>query len=149
RSHGGECGTAHGTTDDDMTARRRTAAWTATALVVFVSSYVLVLGTRVDPVDEAWMLWVTKRLVDGDRLYSDVYFVSTPLAAWRGAAWSLIGGVQLTVLRILEAAVFTAEVLVALSVARWCRATWPTLAVVAVVLVAVASPAAEWVSLYS
>lgn len=123
--------------------------WAGLAVVIFGVTYVLVLGTRADLIDEAWMLWVTKRLSSGDRLYSDVYFVSTPLAAWLAGAWSLVAGVQLTALRMLEAAVFTAELLVAVSIARWCRATWPTLLVFAAAVFTVGSPASEWISLYT
>jgi hypothetical protein len=132
-----------------MTTRTRAAVWAALAVVVFAVTYVLLLGTRADLVDEAWMLWVTKRITSGQRLYSDVYFVSTPLAAWLGAAWALVGGVHLSVLREFEATVFTAELLVALSVARWCRATLPTMLVFGAAVFAVGSPATEWISLYS
>ena len=128
---------------------RRWAAWAGVAVATFVVTYWLLLGNRAGLIDESWMLWVTKRLTSGDRLYSDVYFVSTPLAAWLGAAFTLVGGVQLTVLRALEVAVFVAEFLVAISIARWCRASWPTVVVFAGAVFAIGAPASEWTGVYS
>jgi 4-amino-4-deoxy-L-arabinose transferase-like glycosyltransferase len=128
---------------------RRTAAWIGSAIALFAVTYLLVLGNRANLLDETWMLWVTKRMTSGDRLYSDVYFVSTPLAAWLSAAFALVGGVQLTVLRALEVTVFVAELLVATSVARWCRLSRPSLVLFGGALFAIGAPATEWISVYS
>jgi 4-amino-4-deoxy-L-arabinose transferase-like glycosyltransferase len=128
---------------------RRALAWTALAIAVFAVTYFLVMGDRADLVDETWMLWVTRRLTSGDRLYADTYFVSTPLAAWLSAAFALVGGVQLAVLRVLEVAVFVIEFLVAMSIARWCRLSWSSVLLFAGALFAIGAPSSEWVSVYS
>ena len=128
---------------------RRAIAWSALAIALFAVTYFLVLGDRIDLIDEAWMLWVTKRLTSGDHLYSDVYFVSTPLAAWLSAGFALVGGVQIAVLRALEVTVFVAEFLIAISIARWCRVSRGTLVVFGGAVFAVGAPASEWISIYS
>ena len=128
---------------------RRVAAWTALAIVVFGVTYFLAMGDRADLVDETWMLWVTRRLTSGDRLYADTYFVSTPLSAWLSAGFALVGGVQLAVLRALEVTVFVIEFLVALSIARWCRLAWSSVLLFAGALFAIGAPSSEWVSVYS
>src|SRR5205814_2361068 len=69
---------------------------------------------------ETWMLWVGHRVAHGDTLYRDVYFVTTPLAAWVAALASLVTGSQLVVLRLLVSACFTAQILVALSAVKCC-----------------------------
>ena len=125
------------------------ATWVGAAISLFAITYVLLLGNRANLIDEAWMLWVTRRLTHGDRLYSDVYFVSTPLAAWLSAGFAWVGGVQLTVLRALQAAIFVPEFLIAISIAIRCRARWPTLVVFGGALFVVASPVTDWVSVYS
>ena len=128
---------------------RRVGAWTGVAVALFVFTYCLVLGTRVNLVDESWMLLVTRRLTSDQRLYSDVYFVSTPLAAWVSTGFGFVGGVHLTVLRALEVAVFVVEFLVAVSVARWCRVSWPSLVLFGVAVFVVGTPANAWISVYS
>src|SRR4051812_25965054 len=128
---------------------RRVAASIALAAAVFAVTYFLVMGDRADLVDETWMLWVTRRLTSGDRLYADTYFVSTPLAAWLSAAFALVGGTELAVLRALEVTVFVVEFAVALSIARWCRLTWPSVLLFAGALFAIGAPSSEWISVYS
>ncbi len=128
---------------------RSAAAWVGVAIAAFAVTLVLVLGDRANLLDEAWMLWVTKRVTSGDRLYSDVYYVSTPLGIWLSAAFALVGGVQLWVLRVLEVTIFVAELLLALSIARWCRVSAPTLVLTGAGVFAVGAPASEWISVYS
>jgi 4-amino-4-deoxy-L-arabinose transferase-like glycosyltransferase len=128
---------------------RRATAWAVFVIALFAVTVWLVLGDRATLVDEAWMLWVTKRVTSGDRLYSDVYYVSTPLAVWLSAAFVLVGGVQLWVLRVLEVSVFVAEFLVAISIARWCRVSRATLVLFGAAVFAVGAPATEWISVYS
>ena len=128
---------------------RSAAAWVGVAIAAFAVTLVLVLGDRANLLDETWMLWVTKRVTSGDRLYSDVYYVSTPLGIWLSAAFALVGGVQLWVLRVLEVTIFVAELLLALSIVRWCRVSAPTVVLTGAAVFAVGAPASEWISVYS
>ena len=110
------------------------------------------LGLLARPVnirDETWMLWVATRVSRGEVLYRDVYDVTTPLAAWLTAVAVRAFGVEILVVRVLAAGIFAAEVVMAQSVARRVGMSRAARGVLAVLLVAGASPLVAFVSLYS
>ncbi|MFI5046750.1 MAG: hypothetical protein ACHQIG_06770, partial [Acidimicrobiia bacterium] len=113
----------------------------ATALVAPVQ--------RVNRADEGWMLWVMDRVAHGDVLYRDVYDVTTPLPAWFGAAVVDVTGSELMVLRLLVAAVVAAMVVTACSIARRAGMQWRGQIVLAVALIACASPMLVFMSFYT
>jgi 4-amino-4-deoxy-L-arabinose transferase-like glycosyltransferase len=111
--------------------------------------YVLLLGRPVVRSDEAWFTWVTQRIRSGDTLYRSVYYVSTPLAAWLGTAWSLVGGTSVASMRVLSVAVFVASGAVVWWTAR--RAHMGVIGRLALIaaLFVYASPVADFASIYS
>jgi hypothetical protein len=135
------------------TARR--GAWprwlrrAAPPAALFLVTFALFTGRPVVHSDEAWFLWVATRVTRGDALYRDVYFVSTPLAAWLGAAAVRVFGSHILVTRALSTAVFTGSTVLAWLIARRCGLGRPGRLLLVVALFAYASPLANFASLYS
>ncbi|MFM8302878.1 MAG: hypothetical protein ACKOA9_01060 [Actinomycetota bacterium] len=137
-----------------MTAVRRPswsrrASWAAVWVAVWAFTMALLMQRIVVVRDEAWMLWVATRLSRGDVLYREVYNVTTPLAAWLAAGAVRVTGPQMATVRALLAAIFASQVLLGLSVVRWCGVRRAGQAAFVAVLLAVAAPFAAFVSLYS
>src|SRR5262245_35860677 len=80
---------------------RTAAGWALAGGAVFVVTALVSLGRPANLTDETWMLWVGHRVANGETLYRDVYFVTTPLAAWLTALVSAVIGSHLVVLRLL------------------------------------------------
>lgn len=78
----------------------------AAGLIAALAAAGLVLSAAagVDTSDEAWFLQVTSRVVDGDVLYRDVFYGSTPLAVWLAAPGVALFGSEVLVIKALTAA---------------------------------------------
>jgi hypothetical protein len=120
-----------------------------TWVAAFVATAAVAPVRLVDRADEAWMLWVMHRVAQGDVLYRDVYDVTTPLPAWIGAVVVRLAGSEMLVLRLMVAAVIASEVAVACSIVRRVGMHWRGQAVLAVGLVACASPMLVFTSFYT
>jgi hypothetical protein len=119
------------------------------AVLIFVVVSTLMIGRPVQRADEAWFLWVAHRTSNGDVLYRDVYFVSTPLAAWIGMLLVRVFGTTLLAVRALPVAVFALVTVTAWVLAA--RAGLGRAGRVALVLALVAygSPLVEFQSAYA
>ena len=111
--------------------------------------YALSLGRPVVRSDEAWFVWVVQRMKQGDVLYRDVYFVSTPLAAWLGAAVSMVGGITIRTMRVLSAGIFVSSAGLVWWTARRTRLGLVGRLILLAALFAYASPIAHFASIYS
>jgi hypothetical protein len=127
----------------------RVAGTASIGAVLFVLVWTLMLGRPVHRSDEAWFLWVADRTSHGAVLYRDVYYVSTPLAAWLGTAVARVGGASLLAIRALPTAIFVGEVLVAWAIARRAGLGVAGRVILELGLVLYASPLAYFESVYS
>ncbi len=123
--------------------------WGLLGLVLFVVVMVLGFDRPVNVRDEVWQLWLADRVAHGAVMYRNAYNVTTPLAAWILAGLVRVFGTEVLVLRVLTAAVLTAELLVGLGVVRRLGMRTGAQVVFVLVLLAVATPAVAWISLYS
>jgi hypothetical protein len=129
------------------TARRVLASGVVVA--GFAAVYGLLLGNPVMRSDETWFLWVAHRMAHGDVLYRDVYYVSSPLAAWLGAFAVYVGGTSLLAVRLLSVAIFIGSTTVAWAVGRRAGLGWFGRMLLVAALVVYASPIAHFASVYS
>jgi hypothetical protein len=83
-------------------------------LLAFLHSAAYGVGTQ----DESWFLRVLDRVAEGDALYGDVWFNTTPLAAWLGVGPVAVLGSELLVVKAVAAAVLAGTGLAVASVAR-------------------------------
>ena len=128
---------------------RTHVGWVAAPLALFLITFGLLTGQPVGHADEAWFLWVLTRVNRGDTLYRDVYFVSTPLPAWLGAAAVRVFGSQVLVTRALTTACFTASTVLGWVLARRCGVGRVGQMLLVVALFAYGSPLSNFVSFYS
>jgi hypothetical protein len=101
----------------------------------------------VGPHDESWFLRVVDRVADGDVLYRDVFFPSTPLAVWLALGPVALLGAELLVLKAIAAAVHAAAGLAVAGAARALGFTARTAVVLATLCVVV--PGLRGSSVYS
>jgi 4-amino-4-deoxy-L-arabinose transferase-like glycosyltransferase len=78
------------------------------ALQIFWSA-----GRTYDTADETWFLLVAKRMLDGETLYRDVYFNTTPLSMYVTAAAVALTGVQLLTVKLVVSFSVLASILLA------------------------------------
>jgi hypothetical protein len=129
--------------------RTRPVVVVAGAAALWAVVFGLMLGVTVNRADETWMLWVADRVAHGERLYRDVYDVTTPLAAWIFTAAVRVFGVELVVLRAVTALGFVVEVLLSMSIARWLGFTRRARLLLAATLVVTTSPASQFIGFYT
>jgi hypothetical protein len=95
--------------------------------VIFVCCFYLTLAAGINLGDEAWFLQVVRRVAEGDRLYSDVFFGAGPLAIYLSVPIVRLFGPQILVTKALVAAYYTLcmilglEILKTLGVRGWLR----------------------------
>ena len=75
-------------------------------------------GGGFNPYDEPWFLQVLNRMAQGEVLYRDIFFGTTPLAAWMGLLAVKLAGTELLAVKTLEALCFGATVWLTLSAHR-------------------------------
>jgi hypothetical protein len=95
----------------------RVAVKAGGATLVFLAVLAIDLSQGIGPQDDAWTLQVFDRVGNGDALYRDVAFGSTPLSVWIGAGVVELLGSQIIVLKGLVAACTTAAALLAARIA--------------------------------
>lgn len=100
---------------DAVTARGSASVLVGFGIVV-VGSLLLEVG-RLNTWDEAWFLQVATRLSNGEALYRDVFFGTTPLAAYLGAGLVALFGSELVVLKVAGIACVAATYLLVVSIA--------------------------------
>jgi hypothetical protein len=133
--------------DVPVVARRAAAGFFIAAGLVAV--YVLLLGNPVMRSDETWFLWVAHRVTHGDVLYRDVYYVSSPLAAWLGSLVVYVGGTSLLAVRFLSVSIFVGSAVLAWVVARRAHLGVLGRVLLLVALLVYGSPIAHFASVYS
>jgi len=95
--------------------------------VIFGCCFYLTLAAGINLGDEAWFLQVTRRVAEGGRLYSDVFFGAGPLAIYLSVPIVRLFGPQILVTKALVAASYTVcmvlglEILKTLGVQGWLR----------------------------
>lgn len=78
--------------------------WFRWALLVLAPLQIFWAMTRsFDTYDEMWFLQVARRLVEGETLYRDVYFNTTPLSMYVTAGVVAVTGAQLLVVKLVTA----------------------------------------------
>lgn len=85
-----------------MGAARRASLWLVGGLALTAANAWLV-AFDVNQIDESWTLQVVERLLDGDDLYSDVWFGATPLSIYVLQAVAYVAGAQILVVKALVA----------------------------------------------
>lgn len=70
--------------------------------------------------DEMWFLQVAKRLAEGETLYRDVYFNTTPLSMYVTAGAVAVTGVQLLTVKLVLACSVLASLLIAWKIVERC-----------------------------
>ncbi len=68
--------------------------------------------------DEAWFLQVVTRVSDGDRLYRDVFFGSTPLSVWVALPLVALLGAQIAWVKLVVVAAFAATLALVVGISR-------------------------------
>jgi len=92
---------------------RRTQSWVGLTLLLI--AYGLYTGFTAGQItnDEAWILRVAQRLLDGDVLYRDVFFGATPLSMYLVTAVAFLTGVEISAVKIVLAFCFVSSTLLA------------------------------------
>ncbi len=129
--------------------QRRSALTLAGASLGALALFGVLAAVPANRADEAWMLWVGHRMTLGDRLYRDVYFVSTPLAAWLAAGVERLVGTELLALRALKSILFIGQLTLGLSAARASGVSPRARVLLALAMLALGSPLVAFTSLYS
>ena len=87
---------------------RRERLLLAAAVVALTLVGALYSFSGVNTRDEAWFLQVVSRVSDGDILYRDVFFGSTPLSVWLALPLVALFGAQVAWVKLLAVAVLAA-----------------------------------------
>jgi hypothetical protein len=97
---------------------RRFAPWGLAGLLLF--AYGLFTNIVHGPVtwDHNWFLLVVHRLLSGDLLYRDVWFVATPLSMYITTALAAVFGTEVLVIKALMALLFAMTVLLTWRIGR-------------------------------
>lgn len=98
---------------------RRAWPWLAGAIVLVLANLWLI-AFDVNQLDEAWTLWVARRLSEGDRLYADVWFGTTPLSAYLLLGATSLFGAEVLVLKALTAFLAAASALLVARIGLLC-----------------------------
>ncbi len=85
--------------------------------IVVVGSLLLEIS-RLNTWDEAWFLQVVTRLSEGEVLYRDVFYGTTPLAAYLGSGLVALFGSELVVMKLAGIACIAGTFLLSLRIAR-------------------------------
>lgn len=93
-------------------------AWLALAGGLWLLAFVHSVSAGMKTEDESWILRVVDRMAEGDVLYRDVFFGSTPLAPWLALGPVALLGSEMLVLKGVGAAVHTGAALATASAAR-------------------------------
>jgi hypothetical protein len=102
-----------------VTARGRSSLLAGLGIVV-VGSLLLEIS-RLNTWDEAWFLQVITRLTHGEVLYREVFYGTTPLAAYLGAGLVALFGSELAVLKLAGIACIAGTFLLSLRIAEQLR----------------------------
>ena len=97
---------------------RRERLLLAAAVVALTLVGALYSFSGVNTRDEAWFLQVVSRVSDGDILYRDVFFGSTPLSVWLALPLVALFGAQVAWVKLLAVAVLAATLGLVVWVAR-------------------------------
>ena len=89
------------------------------------------IAAGLPPDDEGWMLQVATRVADGDVLYRDVWFNTTPLAPGLVSLAVAVFGSQILVLKVVASAVVAAGGTAVAVIARGLGARWAVAALLA------------------
>jgi hypothetical protein len=105
-------------TDRALAVARHCAAYGCAGPLLF--AYGLFTNIVHGPVtwDQNWFLLVVHRLLSGDVLYRDVWFVATPLSTYVATALAAVLGTEILVVKALMALLFALTVLLTWRIAR-------------------------------
>lgn len=95
---------------------RRIGRQAILTLGLFFVSFYLALAAGVNRGDEAWFLQVSRRVAEGERLYTDVFFGAGPLSIYLTVPLVRIFGAEVLVIKGLVAACYTLSLLFGLGV---------------------------------
>lgn len=109
-------------------------AFVAGLAIVIGGAAILEIG-RLNTWDEAWLLHVATRLSAGDALYRDVFYGTTPLAAYIAAFLASTFGPELLVLKAAGIACLTLTFVLALGISRQLEAAMSPIVLGAAIVV--------------